>query len=328
MIISRTPFRASFFGGGTDFPEYYTRYSGATLLTTIDKYAYISLHKLSPFFRHRYIGHYAKTEHVIAPSEFSHPLIRECLLYLNIEEGLEISHVADLPGRTGLGSSSSFTVGLLHALHTYRGEVATRGDLAREAIAVERDRVDDPGGHQDQFAAAFGGLIRLDFRGDAEVSVKELMISPERRTLLENHLVLFYTGVEGSAQEILEEQRENTKRNLETLHRMAAMVDEAEEILCSDTDLLAFGDLLHESWQLKKGLSSGITNPLIDNAYEKARKVGARGGKLLGAGGRGFLLLFATPERHEAIRHLFPSFQQVRFCFSREGSQIIFEAPE
>jgi D-glycero-alpha-D-manno-heptose-7-phosphate kinase len=328
MIISRTPFRTSFFGGGTDFPEYYAQYKGATLLTTIDKYAYVSIHKLSPFFRHRYIGHYAKTEHVIDPSEFCHPLIRECLLHLNIEEGLEISHVADLPGRTGLGSSSSFAVGLLHALHAYRGEVATRGDLAQEAIIIERDRVGDPGGHQDQYAAAFGGLMRLDFQGDKEVSVKELMIGSERRSALERHLMLFYTGVEGSAAEILEEQRRNTSKNIGALQRMAAMVDEAEEILCSDTDLTVFGDLLNESWQLKKRLSTGITNALIDGAYKEARKAGALGGKLLGAGGRGFLLLFASPEKHEIIRKLFPSFQEVSFSFSREGSRIIFEAPE
>lgn len=328
MIISRTPFRISFFGGGTDFPEFYSRHGGATLLTTVNKYCYLSIHALSPFFQHRFRASYARTEAVLDPKEFQHPLIRECVLHLKTRQGLEISHVSDLPGRTGLGTSSSFTVGLLNALHTMAGDRVTAEDLAREAIIVERRRVGDAGGHQDQYAAAYGGLLRIDFGRDGRVNIKRIAVTSERIRELESHLLMFYTGVEQSAESILNEQRKRTRQNEQCLLEMCGLVDKAESILTGGGDLLRFGRLLHQSWELKKTLSSGISNSQIDEAYNAARKAGAIGGKMLGAGGRGFLLVFAESKKHAAIRRKLHSLREVDFKLSQEGSRIIFQSPE
>lgn len=328
MIISRTPFRISFFGGGTDFPEHYREHGGSVLTTTIDKYAYLSVHRLSPFFRHRFRASYAQTESVICPSEFEHPLIRECLLYLRIREGLEMAHVSDLPGRTGLGTSSSFTVGLLHALHAFRNDEVNAEELAREAIIVERQRVGDSGGHQDQYAAAYGGLIRIDFRGDQQVDVTPVPVLPERLDALQERLLLFFLGTEMSAENILQEQIRQVSRNTATLQEMRASVDEAQSILCSDQDLRHWGALLHTSWERKKGLANGISNSAVDQAYATARANGALGGKVLGAGGRGFLLLYAEPDTHPTIQTALNTLQSVPFRFSPTGTQIIFTSSE
>jgi D-glycero-alpha-D-manno-heptose-7-phosphate kinase len=326
MIISRTPFRISFFGGGTDFPEFYREHRGAVLATTIDQYCYLSIHRLSPFFKHRFRASYSKTETVQKPEEFQHPLIRECLLVSGIREGLEISHVSDLPGRTGLGTSSAFTVGLLNALHALKGDSITSEDLAREAILVERDRVGDAGGHQDQYVAAYGGLLRLDFSGSQNVQVKKLAVTGERIRQLESHLVLFYLGVERSEEELLEVQKQRTLQNVPTLLEMLKLVDEAEAIVSGSGRLDEVGRLLHATWELKKELSRGITNSMIDDAYAVARSAGALGGKLLGAGGRGFLLLYAMPERHPRLREQLARLQPVSFRFSSSGSEIIFRS--
>ncbi|HBA82620.1 MAG TPA: kinase [Verrucomicrobia bacterium] len=328
MIISRTPFRVSFFGGGTDFTEFFGEHGGSTLLTTINKYCYISIHRLSPFFKHRFRASYARTETVQDPREFAHPLIRECLLQFPPAEGLEISHVSDLPGRTGLGTSSSFTVGLLNALHTFSGTRVTPEDLAREAILIERQRVGDTGGHQDQYAAAYGGFIRVNFLRDGRVDVRRMAICHQRISEMEKHVLMFYMGTEQSAETVLHEQRQRVKKNHDALVEMLRMVDEAEALVTGSSDILGFGELLHRSWEFKKTLSGGISNSQIDQAYETARKAGAIGGKLLGAGGRGFLLLFARPEAHEAIRSGLSSLMEVRFQFGQEGSRIIFQAPE
>ncbi len=324
MIIARTPFRVSFFGGGTDFQDHYTQHGGAVLLTTINQYCYLSIHRLSPFFKHRFRASYAQTESVLKPEEFQHPLVRECLLHLGVQEGVEISHVADLPGRTGLGTSSSFTVGLLNALHVWRGERVTAEDLAREAIHVERVRVGDTGGHQDQYAAAYGGFLRLDFSAGPRTTVRQLALPAARLLELEQCLMLFYTGIEQSAENILTHQRQRTADNLPYLRQMRDMVDEAERILTDGQDMAHFGRLLHHTWELKKKLAQGISNTIVDQAYEAARKHGALGGKLLGAGGRGFLLLFAPTDRHAAIRQALPTLQSVPFRFSSCGSEIIF----
>ncbi len=324
MIIARTPFRISFFGGGTDFPEYYTQQGGAALLTTIDQYCYVSLHRLSPFFKHRFRASYARTESVLKPEEFQHPLVRECLLHLGVQEGVEISHVADLPGRTGLGTSSSFTVGLLNALHTWRGERVTAEDLAREAIQVERVRVGDAGGHQDQYAAAYGGFLRLDFSAGPRTAVRRLALPAARLLELERCLLLFYTGIEQSAEEILTHQRQRTTENQPHLCQMRQMVDEAERILVEGDDIHRFGQLLHQTWVLKRQLAKGISNNMVDDAYEAARKHGALGGKLLGAGGRGFLLLFAPVERQATLCKALTTLQNVPFHFSAGGSEIIY----
>ncbi len=328
MIIARTPFRISFFGGGTDFPEFYREHGGATLATAIDKFSYVSVHRLGRFFKHLMRASYAQTELVNSAGEFKHPLIRETLLHLGVNEGLEITHVSDLPGRTGIGSSSSFCVGLLHALHSLRGENPDAAELAKEAIHVERVRVGDTGGHQDQYAAAFGGFHRFQFGPGDRMQAHRLDIRPQRKAELNANLLLIFTGMEQSAEEILQEQKKRTGNNIPALREMLQMVDHAEKILAGDSDLREFGVLLHEAWLRKKSLSTGISNPLIDDAYAAARSAGAAGGKLLGAGGRGFLLLYAEPERHTAIRERLRDLKEVPFNFSGEGSRIIFQTPE
>ena len=325
MIISRTPFRISFFGGGSDFPEFFRDYHGCTLSTTIDKYCYISIHYLTQFFNFKYRASYARTETVGSASEFQHPLIRECLLYLPVEQGLEISHVSDLPGRTGLGTSSSFTTGLLNALHAIRGEHVSAGQLAREAIAVERERVGDPGGQQDQYAAAHGGLLRIDYsrRG---VEVRRPRVGEKRLAQFKKHLMLFYLGTERASGEILSDQKQRTAINVPALKEMAAMADRAQAILeHGPADLLEFGRLLDEAWSLKKTLANGISSGAVDRAYAAARAAGALGGKLLGAGGCGFILLFAPPEKHAAVREGLKGLKEVNFEFAPAGSRIIFK---
>ena len=329
MIISQTPFRISFFGGGTDFPEFYREHGGAVLATTIDKYCYLSIHTLGPYFKFRYKASYSKSEAVMHPSELQHPLFRECLLHLGTQQSLEISHIADLPGRTGLGTSSSFTVGQLHTLHRLRGDQVSAEDLAREAIEVERVRVGDAGGHQDQYAAAYGGFMRIDFRpGEQPVGVRRLTLPGQRMRAFGDHLMLFYLGVEMSAEAILSEQKKRVGQNVAALKEMLAMVDEAERILSGTGSLLPFGDLLHQTWQRKKSLSSGISTGLIDQAYAAAQAAGARGGKVLGAGGRGFLLVFTEPERRATVRAALKGLEEVPFRFSFEGSRIIFQQQE
>lgn len=324
MIISRTPFRISFFGGGTDFPDFFRQGGGAVLAATIDKYCYLSIHRLAPLFNHRFRASYSQTESVLHPSEFRHPLIRETLLLLNQQDGIEIAHTADLPGRTGLGTSSSFTVGLLHALQAFHGRRCTPEELARQAIAVERSRVGDAGGWQDQYEAAYGGFHRYDFNPDDTVRVGDPAISDTRLHELEDHLMLFYLGAERSADSILRAQEQRTRTNESTLRTMRQMVDHAEAILAGTGPLGEFGDLLHESWQLKKSLSVGISTPQIDLAYATARAAGARGGKLLGAGGRGFLCLCTEPDRQPSVRSALRDLAEVRFRFSSKGSRIIF----
>lgn len=323
MIISQTPFRISFFGGGTDFPGYFRNHGGSVIATSIDKYCYLSLHRLGPFFKYRIKANYSITEAVEHAEQIAHPLIRESLLLLGCDDRLEIGHVADLPGRTGIGSSSSFTVGLLHALHGLQGNTVTAEQLATEAILVERERVKDSGGWQDQYAAAYGGLNRFDFATDGSVTVTPL--PTDRVSELQDRLMIFYTGVEQSAETILAEQSKKTGSNIQALSEMKSMVDEAQSILSGSSDLSAFGKLLHESWMRKKTLAGGISNSLIDDAYESARRAGAQGGKLLGAGGRGFLLIDAEPNRHHSIRDTLSGMAEVDFSFSREGSRIIFQ---
>lgn len=328
MIISQTPFRISFFGGGTDFPEYYREHGGAVIATAIDKYAYLSVHSLGPFFKYCIKANYSRTEVVDRPEDINHPLIRESLLMLNARSSIEIGHIADLPGRTGIGSSSSFTVGLLNLLHHMRGDNITAEDLAREAITVERERVKDAGGHQDQYAAAYGGFIRVNFGPGNRIFVKPLAISNQRLTELSDRLMIFYSGVEQSAEVILAEQKKNTGSNLAVLSEMRQMVDTAEEILCGNGPLETFGEMLHDSWIRKRSLAKGISNSTIDEHYDTARKHGAVGGKLLGAGGRGFLLVYADPDRQDDIRSALNDLREVEFRFSPHGSRIIFQTED
>jgi D-glycero-alpha-D-manno-heptose-7-phosphate kinase len=325
MIITQTPFRASFFGGGTDFPHYYREHGGATLSTTLGHYCYISVHHLSPFFKHRYRASYAKTELVQNPDEFEHPLVRECLLDLDFKDTVEISHVADLPGRTGLGSSSAFTVGLLNALRTYRNEKSGAQELAEQAIRIERERVRDIGGHQDQYAAAFGGLLHIDYGPGEGVSVQSIKLTAARQRAFEESCLMFYTGMDRSAQHILAEQASRTEANRTTLARMHGYVQQAVDLLTSEEELTPFGELLHDSWTLKRSLANGISNDKVSQVYESARQAGAIGGKLLGAGGRGFILLFVPKTKQQAVRRAISSLQEVPFSMSSHGSSVIFK---
>ncbi len=324
MIISRTPFRISFFGGGSDFPDFYKDHPGCTLSTTIDKYCYISTHYLTPFFKFKFRASYARTETVNQASEFQHPLIRECLLYLPIEKGLEISHVSDLPGKTGLGTSSSFTVGLLNVLHAIRGKNVSADQLAREAILVERERVGDLGGHQDQYAAAHGGMLLINYQGK-EAKINRVNLPTQRTAELKQNLQLFFMGTERTSGSIMLEQKKRTTLNIKALQQMSSMAAHARTILEGKTDLSEFGKLLNEAWGLKKGLASGISNETVDQAYTAAREAGALGGKLLGAGGCGFIMLFVPPEKQPAVRSRLTHLKEVSFEFSQEGSRIIFK---
>ena len=328
MIISRTPFRISFFGGGTDFPGFFRQEGGAVLAATIDQYCYLSVHRLAPLFKHRFRASYSRTESVLAPEEFQHPLIRETLRLLDQREGIEIAHTADLPGQTGLGSSSAFTVGLLNAVQAFNGHLRTPAELARQAIEIERARVGDAGGWQDQYEAAYGGFRRFDFAPDDSVRVRAVALSAARRHALEQSLMLFYMGSESSAAAVLQDQERRAGENQAALLALRRMVDQAEDLLTGARPLADFGNLLHEAWQLKRSLSAGISTPAIDQAYETARAAGARGGKLLGAGGRGFLCLYAEPEKQAAVRAALRDLAEVRFRFGSEGSRIIFKSPE
>lgn len=328
MIISRTPFRVSFFGGGTDFPHFYREHGGEVLCTTINKYCYLTVHRLGPYFKHRIRANYEKTEDVQEYDEIQHPLIRECLRYLEFEDGLEIAHVADLPGRTGVGSSSSFTTGLLNALYTYRHEFATAEDLASQAVTIERERVGDPGGHQDQYAIAYGGFSHIRFGPGDGIRVEPVDAPDGRVRALDRSLLMFYTGIERSANTITAEQEKSVDRNLDTLREMRALVGEAVGILARDGSLDPFGDLLHETWERKRRLAAGISNPDVDAAYQAARRAGARGGKLLGAGGRGFLLLYVAEEHRGAVRDALRDLKEVDFHFSSSGPEIILATEE
>lgn len=328
MIISRTPFRISFFGGGTDYPVWYWENSGAVLGTTIDKYCYITCRCLPPFFEHKHRIVYSETELVQDIDEIRHPAVRETLRFMRITEGLEIHHDGDLPARTGLGSSSSFTVGLLHALYALKGIMPSKMQLAQNAIHVEQDMIKENVGSQDQFLAAFGGLSRIDFSGEHNIQIKRVIIKPQRLESLQNHLMLFFTGLSRKASEIAGEQIKqipNKKRELAEMHRM---VDEAISILNGDNNLLEFGKLLHESWQLKRSLTNKISTPYTDFLYETAISAGATGGKLLGAGGGGFMLFFVKPKLQPKVREALSGVLSVPFRFESSGSQIIFYEPD
>jgi D-glycero-alpha-D-manno-heptose-7-phosphate kinase len=325
MIVTRAPLRISFFGGGTDYPEYFREHGGQTLGAAIDKYSYITVTDLAPLFDYTIRITYSLTELVSSIDEIKHPSVRECLRLLGLEGGLEIHCVGDLPARSGLGSSSSFTVALLHALHAHKGELVAAQQLAEEAVYVEREMIGERVGVQDQFLAAHGGLLHLELGRSETARVSPVPISRERLAQFQQHLMLFYTGVQRSAHEVLEEQMERTRSGAitEDLAAMARQVDAGIEILASDAPLAAFGDLLDSAWKMKRGLSSQISNLRFDAWYERAREAGAHGGKLLGAGGGGFFLLFVPPERHEAVRSALAGLQEVAIGLDQSGSRLI-----
>ena len=326
MIITRTPFRISFFGGGTDYPVWYRENRGAVLSTTINKYCYISCRRLPPFFDYSSRIVYSQVELVKSAEAIQHPAVRAALLFTRVSDGVEIHHDADLPARTGLGSSSTFTVGLLHALYGLRGQMVSKPQLAREAFHVEHDLLRETVGAQDQVIAAHGGLNRIDFARDDTFTVSPLTLGKERQAAFESHCMLVFTGFTRTASEIAVEQVSSTHQHQQELTRMYEMVETAVEILRGG-DLLDFGRLLHESWMLKRSLSRKISTPEIDSIYEAGREAGAFGGKVLGAGGGGFMLLFARPEDQPNIRARLQKLLHVPFHFESVGSQIVYYDP-
>ena len=327
MIISRTPFRISFFGGGTDYPVWYRENGGAVLATTINKYCYISCRYLPPFFKHKSRIIYSKMELINSVYKIQHPSARECLRFMKIDNGIEIHHDADLPARTGMGSSSAFTVGLLHALYALKGIMPTKRQLALDAIHIEQEKIKENVGSQDQTEVAFGGFNLIEFGGEDHIHVMPVTINPKRLELFQGHLLLFFTGFSRMASDIAAEQIKETPHKKTELKRMYEMVTEALGILNSSCDLSRFGKLLHENWKIKRSLTSKIATPAVNDIYSAARKAGALGGKILGAGGGGFMLIFAKPEDQPKIRKKLKKFLYVPFRFETLGSQIIFYSP-
>ncbi|PYJ08430.1 MAG: kinase [Verrucomicrobia bacterium] len=328
MVISRTPYRISFFGGGTDYPAWYREHGGAVLATAIDKYCYLTCRYLPPFFEHRLRLVYSKIESCQSPAEVQHPVVRAVLGMLNFERGLEIHHDGDLPARSGMGSSSSFTVGFLHAMYGLLGRLVSKGQLATEAIHVEQDLLGETVGAQDQILAAFGGLNFIEFKRDDSFRLEPLPVARDRLEHLNRSLMLFYTGLRRTASDVAASYVTDIGARSKQLTRMREMVDEGVKILTGTESLDSFGDLLHEAWRLKRSLSGVVSNTQVDEIYEEARRGGARGGKLLGAGGGGFVLFYVPPESREQVRVRLKDFLWVPFELDSGGSQIIFYDPE
>jgi D-glycero-alpha-D-manno-heptose-7-phosphate kinase len=328
MIISRTPFRVSLFGGGTDYARWYREHGGGVLATTIDKYCYISVRELPPFFNHRYRVVYSIVENRTHISEIEHPAVRAVLEYLAPPKGLEIHHDGDLPARSGLGSSSAFTVGLLSALHALAGRYVSKEALANEAIHIEQSILREPVGVQDQIAAAFGGFNHITFREDGAYEVQPVVLPKARLDELQSHLLLVYTGISRVSADVAQTvvtNMANTGAAMRTLH---GMVRQAIEILTSPTDIAEIGRLLHESWMLKRDLAATVSNPVVDDLYEAARRAGAIGGKLLGAGGGGFMLLFVRPDDRARLRDALKDLITVPIAFENAGCRIVLYQPD
>jgi D-glycero-alpha-D-manno-heptose-7-phosphate kinase len=329
MIISRTPFRVSFFGGGTDYPAWYREHGGVVLSTAINKYCYITCRYLPPFHDFKYLIRYYKREEAHTLNEIQHPSVRECLRFMEVERGVDLVHHADLPARSGLGSSSTFTVGLLHALYALKHEMPTKRQLAINAIKVEQDLIGEHVGSQDQTAAAFGGLNRIEFGGVNEIAVTPMIVRPERLERLQEHIMLFFTGYSRIASDVAKEQIAQIPNREKELHEMVRLAGEAEAVLIANQDRIEdFGRLLDDQWKLKRGMSSRISTSEIDRMYEAARGAGALGGKLLGAGGGGFLMLFVRPEQHARVTEALNKLLYVPMRFDHLGSQIIYYSHE
>jgi D-glycero-alpha-D-manno-heptose-7-phosphate kinase len=329
MIITSTPLRISFFGGGTDYPVWYRQYGGSVLSTTIDKSCFITCRWLPPFFEYHSRISYTKVENVEQNNVIQHPSVRACLQFLGIDDGIEIHHIADLPARSGLGTSSAFTVGLLLGLYALKNQMRDKHALATEAIHVEQELLREAVGAQDQVSAAHGGFNRINFDTDGSIEVRRMLASPNRLAELEQHLALYFTGFSRFASEIAQEQLRMTPHKKQELDTMLQFVDEAEAIIASpDRPMNEFGRLLHESWKIKRTLTQKISNASIDEIYEAGLSAGALGGKLLGAGGGGFMLFFVPPERREALRTRLKKLLCIPFAFSNRGSHVVVYEPE
>ncbi len=328
MIISKTPFRISLFGGGTDYPSWYRDNGGSVLATAIDKYCYISCRHLPPFFEHKHRIVYGKVESVKEIEEIQHPVVRAVLSTLGTRAGLEIHHDGDLPARSGLGTSSSFTVGLINAMNAMKGLQTSKDDLAKQAIYIEQEVLKENVGSQDQILAAFGGFNKIDFNTDDSFNITPVIINKELTCKLQDHMLLFFTGLSRYASDIAKDKIANIKNNFRELTQMNEMVNEGLSILHRPSDSIKdLGTLLHESWKLKRSLSTKVSTPQIDEIYETGINAGAIGGKILGAGGGGFILFFAAPENHNKIRDRLKNLVHVAFNFDNTGSKIVVYEP-
>ena len=327
MIISRTPFRVSFFGGGSDYPQWYRSHGGAVLATAIDKYCYISCRLLPPFFDYKHRLVYRKQETVNQISEIEHPAVRGVFSHLEWDEGVEIHHDGDLPARSGLGSSSSFTVGLINALRAMQGRLISKEELGNLAIHIEQEVIRENVGSQDQITAAYGGFNRIDFRRDGAIEVQPIILPAARLATFKSHLMLVFTGFARLASEVAKTKIDNLGKRAEEIKRIARMVDEGVDILASNRPIAEFGALLHEAWSNKRKLSDSVSTEAIDRIYADARDAGAVGGKLLGAGGGGFMLLFVPPAKQDAVRKRLGKFVHVPFDFEMSGSRIVVYQP-
>ncbi len=326
MIFTRTPYRISFFGGGTDYPVWFDNFGkGKVLSATIDKYCYLGCRYFPPFFEKKSRIVWSKIELVDHPDEIEHPTVRESLIFLGIKDGVEIHHYGDLPARSGIGSSSSFVVGLLHALNLLQGNAIVKRKLALDAIHVEQKMAGSNVGCQDQVAAAYGGFNRITFGGPEIISIHPISISPETRELLEENLLMFFVGLSRNASEIAAEQIRVTRQKEKELGEMLLLADEAEKILTnSPRSLDDFGSLLHETWMLKRELTNAISNAHIDDVYKTGREAGALGGKLLGAGSGGFMVFYVPSEKQKTVREALKNLLHVPFKFENTGSTVIY----
>lgn len=328
MVITKTPFRISFFGGGTDHPSWFKKHGGKVLATSFDKYCYISIRHLPPFFEHKYRVVYSKIESVKGIDEITHPSVKEVLKYFKVSSGLEIHHDGDLPARSGLGSSSSFTVGLVNALNALNGSYQSPYELAKSAIHVEQDLIKECVGSQDQVTAAYGGFNQIEFYKDGTFSVTPQIINPKRKKDLNDHLMLFFTGLSRFSSDISKSLVKNMNTRSIQMMELYDMVDEASNILRNENiPLDEFGKLLNRAWENKRALTSEISNNSIDEMYDSAIKGGALGGKILGAGGGGFILFFVKPQFQENVKKNLSNFTHVPFNFENSGSRVVVYQP-
>lgn len=325
MVITQTPFRMSFFGGGTDFPDFYNEYGGKVISTSIDKYCDVSVRHLPPFFEYSNVISYAIKEHAKSIDEIKHPAIREAMKFLDMHD-LSITYDADLPARSGLGTSSSFAVGMLSAFYALKGKYVDKHRLAQDAIYLERILCNESGGLQDQIAAAYGGFNRITF-SESGFEVQPIIMSIERKKQLNDNLLLFFTGFSRFSFSIQVEHEKAIKDKTAQLREVLSLVDVAEQYLISG-DLDDFGRMLDHTWQLKRGINHSVTTDFIDHYYNVARSAGALGGKLLGAGGGGFLLFYVQQERQEAVRQSLNELMEVPFEFETGGTRILYYMPE
>lgn len=329
MIISRTPTRISFFGGGTDYPVWYLKNGGMVLSTTINKYSYITVRYLPKIFDYKFRIRYFKTEETQSLDEIKHPSVRECARKLGIAEGFEVIHYADLPAGTGLGSSSTFTVGMLHSFYSLLNYMPTKRELALEAINIEQEVIGESVGSQDQIAAAFGGFNKITFGGINKFDVDPIILERDRLSELHRKLLLCFTGFSRSASDIARHQILETPSKVRELGIMEELTKEAFDVLRSPfRDLNDFGKLLDENWKVKRSLTPQISNSVIDEIYRTALSNGAIGGKILGAGGGGFMLLFADESKHQLIRSALSNIEFVPFRFEETGSKIVYFSHE